>query len=70
MKNIIRIKEGEMIPEGATFLSANQEKEFDGQEVSYNHGFFFTDKITKTKYKLVTYFYYAIEENKNENKIL
>lgn len=67
VKKIIKIKEGDSIPENGKFLSTEQKKEFAGQEIFYKHGFFSSEKITKTEYKLVTYFYYEVDEAKNEN---
>lgn len=64
MKKIIKIKEGQPIPENAIFRHVCPEKEFSHYE--YGHGIF-TTTLYKVS-KLVNYFYYEIDDLKIPEK--
>lgn len=57
-RKIIKLKEGDTIPDGANYLHSEQVKEKSGEYTSYG---FLWDTVYN-QYRVVTYFYYEVEE--------
>ncbi len=60
MKRIIRLKQGDIIPENAKFLYAKEEKDPTKPHRNIREGLFVTREITY--YETSVYFYYEVDE--------
>lgn len=62
MKRIIKLNQGDTIPENAKFLSSDKQKVVLGRYTDY--GFIFDTEYTRYGYKII--FYYEIDDNVGE----
>lgn len=65
MKKIIKLKEGDSIPNGAKYLHSEESKEYIGsKEKLVDAGILFNTYRTIHVYETTIYFYYEVEDNK------